>query len=165
MFLQLRGKFLRANPSDFNLKPSAELPRVWGTLVDMGMGNGVASLLSLADGTTSLYTSTGGGIVGGGFHEPVRAATARFLALIESALGLFAPRAGFELPAAGRLAFVVRTYEVDLGTEVSVADFARGTHQLAPVFVAANDVLTALHLTEDKLRASGGAREWRPKER
>jgi hypothetical protein len=165
MFLGLRGQFLRANPSDFGLKPTSALPRVWGALVDMGLPNGVASLLSIADGTTSLYTSTGGGIVGGGFHESVRVATAKLLGLIESALGQFEPRLGFELPAAGRFAFVVRTYEVDLGTEVSLADFASGTHRLAPVFVAANDVLTALHMTQDKLNASGGAREWRPKER
>ena len=131
----------------------------------MGLPTGVASLLAIADGTTSLYTTTGGGIIGGGFHEPVRAATEKFLALLDSAVGQFEPRAAFELPAAGRFSFVVRTYEVDLGTEVSLADFASGTHRLTPVFVAANDVLTALHMTEDKLKASGNAREWRPKER
>lgn len=164
IFLGLRGQFLRANPSDFNLKPSPRLPRVWGALVDMGLDSGVASLLSIADGTTSLYTSTGGGIVGGGFHEPVRAATGTFLALIEKTLSEFDPRTAFELPVAGRIAFVVRTYERNLGTEVSQGDFAGGTHSLAPVFVAANDVLTALHLLEETLKSSGKARGWRPKE-
>jgi hypothetical protein len=163
MFLGLRGQFLRANPSDFNLKPSAALPRVWGALVDMGLESGVASLLSIADGTTSLYTSTGGGIIGGGFHGPVREATEKFLALIESALGQFEPRAAFELPTAGRVAFVVRTYQADFGTEVAQADFAGGKHPLTRVFVAANEVLTALRLSQESAERSGDAREWRPK--
>jgi hypothetical protein len=161
----MRGQFLRANPSGFGIKPTTALPRVWGALLDMGMPNGVASLLSVADGTTSLYTSTGGGIIGGGFHAPVREATERFLALLEKTLGEFEPRAVFELPASGRVAFVVRTYDADFGADVAQADFTGGKHPLTPVFVAADKVLTALRLSRESAERSGDAREWRPKER
>ena len=43
----------------------------------------VASLVSIADGTTSLYFSNGGGIIGAGQHQKVRDASARLIALVD----------------------------------------------------------------------------------
>ena len=44
-------------------------------------GETVATLVAFADGTTSLYLTSGGGILGAGSHENVREAAARFRAL------------------------------------------------------------------------------------
>src|SRR5688572_16670054 len=43
---------------------------------DWGMGNGSATLVAFDDGTTSLYFSGGGGIIGAGAHDAVRRAAA-----------------------------------------------------------------------------------------
>ena len=56
----------------------------WGAVMETGYPNGVASLVCLRDGTTSLYTSTGGGIIGGGAHDPVVRANHALLATIEA---------------------------------------------------------------------------------
>ena len=54
------------------MKPSAELfgdensHLVYASIVDMHMGDSVVSLACVADGTTSLYFSTGGGQIGSG---------------------------------------------------------------------------------------------------
>ena len=48
---------------------------MWGALLETGHPNGVATLVSLGDATTSLYTTGGFGIIGAGFHEVVAAAT------------------------------------------------------------------------------------------
>ena len=39
--------------------------------MDMGTRNATATLVGLADGTTSLYLSTGGAVIGGGEHPQV----------------------------------------------------------------------------------------------
>jgi hypothetical protein len=60
IYLQLRQRILGFNPDELGLKPSLEAPHVWAVLVEMGYEVGTATLVSLVDGTTSLYYSTGG---------------------------------------------------------------------------------------------------------
>jgi hypothetical protein len=66
VFLRLRGQLLEVDPAELELSPSPRLPRVWAVLMEMGLDTGTASLVAVADGTTSLYLSTGGGVIGGG---------------------------------------------------------------------------------------------------
>ena len=39
-------------------------PDVWGVLMELGLEQGVATMVAFADGTVSLYFSGGGGIIG-----------------------------------------------------------------------------------------------------
>src|SRR5260221_3790710 len=59
-----------------SLPPDAPVVAV---LMDSGMANAVATLVGVADGTTSLYYSTGGGVIGAGARHDVAAATHRWL--------------------------------------------------------------------------------------
>jgi len=85
----LRDMLLTAKPSAFKVEPVSELPRVWATLMEMRMSGVTVSLAAVCDGTTSLYFSNGGGIIGGGGHESVRAANRKLLMFIETGLDLF----------------------------------------------------------------------------
>jgi hypothetical protein len=61
--------------------------QVYGAVVDMGVGaNKTATLICFIDGTTSLYFSDGGGIIGAGRHESVKNAVSTFLENCFSAL-------------------------------------------------------------------------------
>src|SRR4051812_42858236 len=70
-FEGLRSQVLGTDPSAVGITPTTELPRVWGVLLETGYPSGIATAVSLADGTTSLYTSSGFGIIGGGAHSQV----------------------------------------------------------------------------------------------
>jgi hypothetical protein len=59
VFLRLRGQLLEVDPAELGLSPSPRLPRIWAMLMEMGLDTGTASLVAVADGTTSLYLSTG----------------------------------------------------------------------------------------------------------
>lgn len=78
----LRATLLRAKAADYGLVATPELPRVWGAMMEMRMGNADVSLVAVAEGSTSLYFSNGGGIIGGGEHERVRAANRKLLGVI-----------------------------------------------------------------------------------
>jgi hypothetical protein len=70
--------------------PAAESPDVSGVLVDIPAGDGeFATLVAMCDGTTSLYTSVGGGRIGGGGHAPVAAATRTLLSVVQQHLPSF----------------------------------------------------------------------------
>lgn len=76
----------------FNVKPEDlgvildNDEQVYGSIVDMEMGSGVATMVCFIDGTASLYFSNGGGIIGSGQHESVRKAVASYLVSIHQVL-------------------------------------------------------------------------------
>ncbi len=65
----------------------------------------------IADGTTSFYFSTGGGITGAGFHESLKGPSKAFLAALERHVGDLGPDAGGETPAAGIIHLRALTFD------------------------------------------------------
>ena len=53
--------------------------RYHGGLMETGYPRAVATLVVVADGSTSLYLSNGGGTIGAGQHARVRSASAEFM--------------------------------------------------------------------------------------
>jgi hypothetical protein len=68
----LRAQILGLDSAGAGLRQGPGHEAVWGALMETGSPRGTASLMGLADGTTSLYLSSGGGIIGGGSHRPGR---------------------------------------------------------------------------------------------
>lgn len=54
-------------------------PNVAGVVVDIPGDGGWATIVAMTDGTTSLYTSAGGGLIGAGEHEAVAIANTELL--------------------------------------------------------------------------------------
>ena len=51
-YATLRDAVLRADPSKVGIRPTADLATVWGLVMDWSLETGVATIVSLADGTT-----------------------------------------------------------------------------------------------------------------
>jgi hypothetical protein len=73
------------------LEPSAELPNVWAGMMEMDVDGDTATIVAVGEGSTSMYLSTGGGVIGGGMHERVVQANHHFLVALESNLDALAP--------------------------------------------------------------------------
>jgi hypothetical protein len=125
--------------------PSPDAP-VWGLLMEMGFPNGTATLFPLADGTTSLYHSGGGGVLGGQGHEAVRRANAALLTEANGLVARLKPTSIYPLPAAGVTTFYARTDSGILAGGGADEDLGRGRHDLSPLFRAGHAVLTELRL-------------------
>ncbi len=145
----LRRQLLELDPAAAGLEQGPGRPRLWGALMEMGFPNGVATLAALADGTTSLYLSTGGGIIGGGFHQAVAAATRSFLACVEEHLADLHPDTDAALPATGFVIVRALTYPHRLAAEAAEDDLGHGRHQLSPVFHAGHRVITQLRIIDE----------------
>jgi hypothetical protein len=121
--------------------------------MDMTYPNGTATLVAIADGTTSLYLGSGGGIIGAGGHENVAHDNRHLLVVAEANLASFSTGLADSLPAVNRVLITALTYSGPRRVEALEDDLGHSRHPAAPVFHAAHQVIGALR-TVDRPGAS-----------
>lgn len=146
----LREKILELSPKEINVSPSKEYPHVWGILMETGYPGAVATLVSLADGTVSLYLSSGGGVIGGGEHAKVRQAGKAFLQSAEHYRKDFKETNEYPMPDVGHVKFYILTYAGILTEDIGEDNLGNNKHLLSPLFYAGHDVLTELRKINSK---------------
>jgi hypothetical protein len=149
-YLQLRRRILDLNPADIGLSPSPAAPHVWGVLIETGYEVGTATLMSLVDGTTSLYYSTGGGMLGSGEFAPLAEASKALVAQAEAQLPLMKPSTKIELPKVGQVKFNLLTYSGILSAQAPEKSLASSQHPLSPLFTQAQITLRRLRALTEK---------------
>ncbi len=146
----LRTLVIDLDPASVGLTPEMCGP-VWGVVMDSVFPTGDWYCLAvLADGTTSIYTSGGYGVIGAGQHESVRAAGHALLATASEQLALLGPATGSGLPGPGLVALRALTFQ---GQRVLIApekDLGKGKHAASAVFYAAQEVLTQVRLIDER---------------
>jgi hypothetical protein len=149
--LDLRAKLLAMRPSELSIKPSAHLPHVWAALLDWGMHGGSATITVVADGTVSMYTSAGGGMIGAGQHQSIHMPAARFLKTVEAIVDALPAATDAPLPKEGEAAVVALTYD---GMRRGLVELRllTGKDPIARAWVAGQDLITALRELEESLK-------------
>lgn len=150
IYTQLRNRILSLSPAEIGIKPTAELPNVWGVLMELGFPNGAAILVCLAEGTTSLYFGSGGGILGSGCLESVAKASRAFMAVAEGSSQQMDATDVFPLPRISKVRFYVLAFGEALTSEVDEAVLNRGKHALSRLFFYGQEVITQIRLQEKK---------------
>ena len=151
-YLQLRSRILNLTPAELGLTPTSKSPHVWGVLIETGYAVGSATLVALADGTTSLYYSTGGGMLGSGEYSPVAEASKALVAQAESHIKDMSSTDEFPLPGVGQVRFTLLTYSGILSAEAPEETIASGNHPLSSLFARAHETLSQLRLLAEKKR-------------
>jgi len=124
-------------------------PDVYGLVVDMPGQGGHATLAALGDNTTSLYTSTGGGILGAGERPAVAASTQRLLKVTQDYLESFTGNEDGSLPGPGRVRLHVLTAGAPRVADIpDDAFWGESTHPLMPVIAAVQGVISSLRDVE-----------------
>jgi len=137
----LRAHLLNGSASEFSVEPDST---VWGVLMETGYPEAAATLVSLADGTASIYFSSGGGVIGGGQHEAIATAARRVVRLSKDYLSKMTSTSQFPLPRPGQVKFYILTTKGVLTVEELEETLGAGNHQLSPLFYAAQEVITGL---------------------
>ena len=150
VYLGLRNQVLSVKPSDIGVSPTSDLPVVWGVLMETGYPEDVVTLVSLADRTTSLYFSNGGGVMGAGEHAPVAQATAGFISLAQLFHSQMRPATSFPLPTVGNVRFYLLTFSGVLTAEADEQDLGHERHQLSPLFHKGHEVIGNIRLNTDQ---------------
>ncbi|HYL15649.1 MAG TPA: hypothetical protein VEV41_21625 [Terriglobales bacterium] len=82
----------------------------YAVLMDWGIDAGTATVAAFADGTASVYLSSGGGFLGGGqSHESIRNAAKKTIEIAGELQPLMQPTTTYPLPQRGQVTFYVRT--------------------------------------------------------
>ena len=126
-----------------------EKDEVYGVLVDIGRGNNnVTTIISLADGTTSMYMTGGGGIIGAGQDEQCAAASKRLVAEAQRQRKLLV--ANWEDTTLGydEIRFIALTPKGPIAATAKINELTAGSQPLSPLYYVADDVLTALRLLQ-----------------
>lgn len=155
----LRNQLISGTPAKFGIQPTEEFPRVWAALVDMGMEGGTATMVAVADGTTSMYTSGGGGMIGAGKYKVISDATKAFLAVVEKHLELVPVAESAPLPATNHVAFIVLTHDGAMHRiEIGIDRVGDPRNHLYPLWSSINGVISRLRLASEisaKNKAAG----------
>jgi hypothetical protein len=149
IYAGLRQRILELVPEEAGIAPVPELPRVWGLVMDTTYERGGYTLIALADGTTSLYTTTGGGIIGGGEHDQVVTATLTALRVLEAHLDQLPPAVDDTLPPIDGVTLRALTYDGQRSIIAAEQDLGEGRHPQAEIFHAAHNVISELRRIEE----------------
>ena len=146
---EMRENVFSLNPNSIGVAKSQSLPDVWAGLLEIGFPDAVASAICIADGTTSLYFSSGGGIIGGGAHEAVKQANQAFLVEGQRCLPRMSIQSHHPGPKPGQVLVYLLAYSGLYCAEAQENDLENGVHPLLPLFSLGNEVITQLRLTSE----------------
>jgi hypothetical protein len=150
IYTKLREQLFSLDPAELTLRPVTPDGRALGVVMDMGYPDAVATLVGLADRTTSLYFTGGQGIIGAGAHDAVWDATRAWLSEADRSGHLLGREPGDGLPGVGTVRFHVLTAGGWTASGEDAED-ALGNRQspLSPLFYAAQGVITQLRLVDE----------------
>jgi hypothetical protein len=152
-YLGLREMVLTLDPS--NLGVTRESNNIWGVLMETTYPEATVTLVTLADGTVSLYFSNGGGIIGLGQHEGPRKACVEFLSIAHNYLNQATPVNSFPLPAVGQTIFYFLTFDGAFMAEAKKVDLGNNRLPLSLFFHKAHEVITQIRIVDEKLKKTG----------
>jgi hypothetical protein len=150
---KLRNALLTAPPQEIGIEDSEGKAKVLAVLMETALPAGVATLVSIHDGTASLYTTTGGGIMGG---YSAREEARKFVAEAGKHLSSMKPAQTFPYPPVGRIRFYVRTPDGVYTAEAVEEELLYKRHALSPLFHAGHGVLTGLRKATEGARRGNG---------
>jgi hypothetical protein len=150
IYAELRNQIFKLNPKEVGILQTKGTPNVWGLLMETGYPEAVVTLVSLVDGTTSLYFSNGGGIIGGGEHAAVARSTKAFITAAEKNYQQMNPTEAFPLPTVGRVKFYVLTFSGVLTMDVDENKLGDGKHALSPLFYSGQDVVAQFRAVQEQ---------------
>jgi hypothetical protein len=149
IYLQMRQRVLETDPGTVGIHPSDAAPQVWGVLMEFMTGGTHVTLVSLVDGTTSMYFGNGGGIIGGGGDADVAQASRDLNVLAESYLDDFVLEGDLRLPVRGETRFIILTYDGAYASAIQQSRLFKGNHFLTPLFNQSNRVISMLRFLQE----------------
>lgn len=148
-FRGLREQLLGLDPVQIGLSREGGCGEVWGMLVETGLARAVATVVAIADGTVSLYTSTGGAFMGLGGIGDVRLAGQALLQAAPGFLGFCHPTTEYPLPHLGHIRFYLLTFDGVFAAEAQEDDLSGNREPLSELYYQAQELITQIRLAEE----------------
>jgi hypothetical protein len=154
IYTGLRDQALSFGSVEIKAAPVVPGGQALGVVMDMGYDTAVVSVVGLADGTTSMYISNGGGMIGIGENPDAAAASKRWVAVAEAALASLAEGGDDRLPEDGTVGFNVLTTGPRFSGEAAEGDLTEGSHPLSALYAAGQNVLSQIRIVDETRKAA-----------
>ncbi len=142
----LRSMALGVDPESISVPDGEQWSGAAVAAMELGLASGTATIVAIADGTVSMYVSTGGGVIGAGEHAAVRNAADHFRMVVAESRDLLQVSGELPLPVAGQVRFHARKLDGAFSAGAPEALLRTGRHPLAPLYAAGQDLLTEIRL-------------------
>jgi hypothetical protein len=146
----LRDQALQLKREKIGVAALSKPTEPWAAIMDWSLGSNTVTVVAIADGSASIYLSSGGGSIGGGqSHESIRKAAKSMVSIA----GEFQPQMhltkAYPLPGPSQITFYVLT---DAGVfTVSVPETELSSHRspLSKLGDAAQEIITQYRLVQE----------------
>ena len=148
MTSDLRSLAFTVKPADIGISKEKLGDVVWGVVMETGYPDGSFSLIVMADGSTSLYYSNGGGIIGGGGHDSVRKVSKDYLLNAQSYYSHGSIVNKYPRPNGGEVKFYFLTFDGIRAYTALENNLGGSNDKLSDLFFSAHNVITELRKVE-----------------
>ncbi|MDX1471932.1 MAG: hypothetical protein R3213_10580 [Flavobacteriaceae bacterium] len=154
VYLGLRSQVLNLTSEEFGVNKQNFPYEVWGLIMETGVKQGSYTLVTLADGTTSIYYSTGGGIIGAGAHESVQEVSKILLSGANHFHDAATVTTDYPLPEQGQTNFYFLGYDGVKKYTALESDLGNNKDRLSKLFHAAHMVIARVRETQKTTMAT-----------
>lgn len=143
---EMRLKMLTVWPKDMGRTPSPEFPYVSEVVMDWPIETTTVTVVSIATGDASIYTTGTFGVLGGIGHESVREAATNCVKVAQQYFDEATPTTEYPYPAPGRVRFYLVGYDHVRVVDADLEAVVRGKDKRSDLYVAAQRVVTEMRL-------------------
>lgn len=146
---EMRAMALNLKAEEVGLTQENFSEEVYGVIMETGLDGGSFTLLVIADGTTSLYFSNGGGIIGAGTHENVKEVSSVLLSGANHFRPQTKPVSHFPYPSNGEVNFYLIGRSGVTSYSAKEEDLGENRDPLSKLFHVSHMVISELRQIEE----------------
>jgi len=151
LYMEMRDQMFRLDPEKVGIRRSDQQQNVWGVMTEFTVDGGYVTMVSLANGRTYMYFSTGSGILGAGDYSMVSIASAELVKTAERFISQMSPTREHPFPSQGCTRFYLLTYSGLYTREVqeSLLD-GEHTNPMYGLYAFTQNVITQIRLISSR---------------
>ena len=151
LYMEMRGQMFRLNPAKVGIKRPDDNTQVWGVMTEFTVDGGYVTMVSLANGRTYMYFSSGSGILGAGDYSMVSIASAELVKTAERYISIMKPTKEHPFPSAGHTRFYLLTYSGLYTSEVPESQmYEEHTSPMYGLYAFTQNVITQIRLISSR---------------
>jgi len=150
IYPEMRNLVLHGSRAAFGLTGSFAKDQPWGVLMETGYPEGSATLVAMADGSASIYLSSGGGTIGGIANETIRKAAKQMVQIASQFQPQVKQTTAFPLPEKGETIFYLLTDGGVFFARAVEEQLGENRHPLSRLFHAGHSVISEIRPIDER---------------
>jgi len=143
----LRSRAFNITAEELGVKYSSDENKIYGLIMDWGLDEGTATIVSFITGDASIYLSSGGGVIGGSGHENIRSEAITLINKTEKYLNKTVKSETNPLPDKDIVNFYFLTTKGRYFGQEQMKNFDNNSSGWMDLFIEVNKLMTELRTT------------------